>query len=220
MQLQDLVLLAHFIFFNVMILRAITGPRHVQTHILIVVTALFTPFIAFDWTQFGAVPAEAWIFCGAFVVIQAIHTAFHLLRPTAIHAHGPEILFQPLICLWVVELRYTLAPSLWYRGSLGLFVFCLETLFLSLGVLMFVYISRGTSIPDDMVDVKREPLTSEGNAAFFAASAAALMLTLFVVFRSPLWLLASVVAFAVVRALLGPELDTGRSSLRSTAEPR
>lgn len=204
MQLQDLILVAYFLLFNATVIGGITGPRHTLTHLLIVVTALFTPFISFDLSRLGDVPLDAWIFCAAFLVMQAIHTAFHVLRPHAIHAHGPEILFQPMIVIWVVALRYTIDPALWYRGNLGLFFFCLETLFLSLGVLMLNFIAELTSLPGDDVDVLKQPLSSKANAGFLTGVATTLMLTLFVVFGSPLWLLGATIAFTAVRMFLGP----------------
>jgi hypothetical protein len=217
MQLQDLVAIVYVVLFHLTVLGGITGPRHVPTHLLIVLTGLFTPFVAFDWARLGDVPLEAWVFCGAFVLIQAIHTLVHMIWPPSIHARGPEILFQPLIVVWVVALRYTLDPTLWYRGELGVFLFCLETMFLSLGVLMLVYISQGTGMPGDDVDIVNDPLTSNGNSSFFTAVATTLMITLFVVFQDPLWLLGACAAFVAVKGLLGPKPEVSTETTRSLA---
>jgi len=203
---QDLVLVVYFVLFAVTIYRGVTRPAHVPTHVLIVVTALFTPFVSFDWARLADVPAEAWAFCLAFVGMQVAHTAFHVLRPAEVHARGPEILFQPIVCIWVAVLRYQLDPALWYRGHLGVFFFCLGTLYLSLTVLMLIYIGEMTSSPGDDIDLLRRPWRTRDNAAFLISAATAFMVTLYVTFQQPLWLAAAVVAFFGVRAALPPIL--------------
>ncbi len=201
---QDLVLVVYFVLFATTIYRGVTRPAHVPTHVLIVGTALFTPFVGFHWARLADVPAEAWAFCLAFVGMQMVHTAFHVLRPHENHARGPEILFQPIVCIWVAVLRYQLDPTLWYRGHLGVFFFCLGTLYLSLAVLMLVYMGEMTSSPGDDIDLLRRPWRTRDNAAFLVAAASALMVTLFVTFQQPLWLLAAAVAFLAVRTALPP----------------
>jgi len=215
---QDLVLLVYFVLFATTIYRGVTRPAHVPTHVLIVVTALFTPFVSFEWSRLGDVPAEAWAFCVAFVGMQVVHTAFHVSRPNEIHARGPEILFQPIVCIWVAVLRYELDPTLWYRGHLGVFFFCLGTLYLSLAVLMLIYVGEMTSSPADDIDLLRQPWRTRDNAAFLIGAASALMVTLFVTFQQPLWLLAAVVAFYAVRAAL-PPLRTAGAQDRRVSSP-
>lgn len=212
--IQDLVLLVHLALFATTIYRGVTRPAHTPTHMLIVVMALFLPFVSFDWGRLGDVPLEAWAFCVAFTGMQVVHTVFHVLRPTEIHARGPEILFQPIICIWVAVLRYELDPTLWYRGHLGVFFFCLETLYLSLAVLMLVYIGEMTSVPGDDIDLARQSWRSRDNAAFLIAAATALMVTLFVTFQQPLWLVGAVLAFVVVRAALPPIVTAGGAGPR------
>lgn len=202
MRAQDLLLIAYTVIFLTVVYRGITGPRHTQTHMAIVLTALLTPFVAFDLDRLGEVPWEAWAFCAAFFGAQVIHTAFHVLRPQAVHARGPEILFQPIICLWATSLRIQLEPTLWYRGSVGVFFFLVETLFLSLGVLMLIYMAESTSIPDDEIDFLRDPPISRSNAAFLTAIGTTTMVTLYVTTLQAAWLLAAVGVFAALRALL------------------
>ncbi|HMV67112.1 MAG TPA: hypothetical protein PKA64_09695 [Myxococcota bacterium] len=202
MRPQDLLLIAHAILFTTIVYRGVTGPRHTQTHVAIALSAPLTPLIAFDLGRLADVPWEAWAFCGAFVVAQIAHTAFHVLRPREIHANGPEILFQPIICLWATALRVQLDPSLWYRSEVGVFFFLVETLFLSLGVLMLIYMAESTSIPDDEIDLLRDPVTSRSNAAFLTAIGSTTMVTLYVTTLHPAWLLAAVAAFAALRAVL------------------
>jgi hypothetical protein len=194
------------------VLRGVTRPVHNETHVLIIVTALFLPFVSFDLARLGDVPFSAWLFCGAFLLMQVVHTAFHYARPQAVHAVGPEILFQPIICVWVVLLRDSLDPTLWYRGLVGTFFFCLETLFLSLTVLMLIYMAELTSSPGDDIDLARQPWRTADNAAFLTATPTALMVTLAVVFRDPVWLVAAIAVFAGVRALLPPARPTPRMS--------
>ena len=62
-------------------------------------------------------------------------------------------------------LRGSLDPSLWYRGSVGIFFFCFETIFLSLAVLMTIYMSELTSAPDDEIDFARGSVHSKSNSA-------------------------------------------------------
>jgi len=205
MAFQDLILATHFVLFSGTVLRGVTRPVHNQTHILIIVTALFLPFVSFDLARLGDVPFDAWLFCAAFLGMQIVHTAFHYLRPGAVHAVGPEILFQPIICVWVVLLRDGLDPTLWYRGHVGVFFFCLETLFLSLTVLMLIYMAELTSSPADDIDIARQSWRTADNAAFLTATPTALMVTLAVVFHNPAWLVAAVAVFSVVRAVLPPE---------------
>jgi hypothetical protein len=207
---QDLVLLVYFLLFSGTIYRGVTRPAHVPTHVLIVVTAMLTPLVSFEWARLSDVPAQAWAFCLAFVGMQIVHTTFHVSRPNEIHARGPEILFQPIVCIWVAVLRYELDPTLWYRGHLGVFFFCLGTLYLSLAVLMLIYIGEMTSSPSDDIDLLRQPWRSRDNAAFLIAAVTALMVTLFVTFQEPLWLLAAVAGFFAVRAAL-PPLETARA---------
>jgi hypothetical protein len=214
--MQDLVLLVYFVLFAGTIYRGVTRPAHVPTHVGIVVTALFTPFVSFRWERLGDVPLEAWAFCAAFVGMQVVHTGFHLLRPHEVHARGPEILFQPIVCIWAAVLRAELDPTLWYRGHVGVFFFCLGTLYLSLAVLMLVYIGEMTSSPGDDIDLLRRPWRSRDNAAFLVAAASALMVTLFVTFQQPLWLAGAVVAFVAVRAALPPLPTASAVRERST----
>lgn len=203
MHAQDALLAIFFLLQGTTVLVGVLGPNHKPAHLLLIIAALLLPFASFDAARLGEVPAEAWLFCAFYVAVQVIHTGYHYLWKSANHASGPEILFQPVVCMWVVSLRGSLDPSLWYRGTLGVFTFVLGTVFLMLGVLMLTYISEGTSIPGDDIDLRRDPWHSRGNTGFLVAVASASMVTLWVVDRSPLWLAGAAAAFTAVKLLLG-----------------
>jgi hypothetical protein len=204
MGVQDLIVAAYYVLASATIYRGVTRDFHNQTHLGILGLSLFTPFVAFDLGRLRDVPAEAWGVCAFFTGMQVAHTAFHRLRPTAPHAEGPEILFQPIVCIWAAVVRYDLDPTLWYRGDLGAFNFAFAVIFVSLAVLMTIYMGELTSAPGDQIDFARFTLNSRSNAAFLAAGGATLMTTLFVTFRNPAFLVAAVVAFAVTRAAIPP----------------
>lgn len=199
---QDLAIGIWSVLLTGTVVWGITGPRHFSTHVLLIFTALFTPFIAFDLSQ--TLPAEAWAIAAAFVGVQVTHTAVHKIWPQAPHSLGPEILFQPLICIWAASFAERVDPNIWYRGTLGRFFFSMELVFVSLAVLVYIYASEMTSRPDDEIDLKHYTLRSRSNASFLMASNVGLMVTLFVTFGDPLWLAGAVAAFVGTRLLLPP----------------
>lgn len=207
MPLQDLAVVLWLLLLNGAILWGITGPRHQSTHLLLLGTSLFTPFVAYDLTQAEALPLEAWLIAVAFVGVQGAHTAFHAIKPGVPHSRGPEILFQPIVCIWAATFAQRLEPELWYRGELGRFFFCTELIFVSLAVLVYIYAAEMTAREDDEIDFRAYTLRSRSNALFLAASAVGLGVTLYATFDQPAWLLGAVAGFVAVRLIVpaGPE---------------
>jgi len=204
------VLIIHFLLVNATVYRGITRPLHNQTHVMIIISTFFLPFISWDFSQLGNVPDEAWVLCGFYTSMQIIHTLFHIFRPNEVHANGPEILFQPIICIWATSLRVSIDSNLWYRGWVGPLFFCAETIFVSLSVLMTIYMGELTSATDDEIDFFKYPIYSKSNAAFLTAAPSSLLVTLFVAFReplSPLFLLASALVFAFLRKFVPPRAN-------------
>ncbi len=204
---QDLAIALWAVLLTGAVIWGVTGPRHFSTHVLLIGTSLFTPLIAFDLEQAARLPVEAWAIAAAFVGVQLLHTGFHKWRPAAPHSAGPEILFQPMICIWAATFAARLDPTLWYRGTTGRFLFSMELVFVSLAVLVYIYTSEMTSRPDDEIDFKRYTLRSRSNASFLAASNVGLMVTLYATTSDPLWLAGAALAFVVTRLLVpfGPE---------------
>jgi|JI6StandDraft_1071083.scaffolds.fasta_scaffold17488_4 hypothetical protein len=207
MPFQDVAIGVWLITLVGAVLWGITGPRHLSTHLLLIVTSLFTPLIAFDLRRASELPPEALAIVAAFVGVQLVHSAFHVVRSSAPHSAGPEILFQPIICIWATTFAQRLDPTLWYRGVMGRFFFSMELVFVSLAVLVYIYMSQMTSRPDDEIDFAKYTLRSLSNASFLAASNLALMVTLYATTSQPLWLAGAAIAFVVTRLFLplGPE---------------
>jgi hypothetical protein len=204
MNVQDFVVVAYLTLLMVAIGRGVTGPRHIQTHVLLIMTGFFVPFISFDLATLHELPIEAWGVCGAFLFAQVLHAAFHLIKPEAPHRDGPEILMQPLLVVWVVAVRHTVPPDLWYRGDLGVFLFCTSILFVSLAVLMVIYMGGSTAQASDEIDFLAYTLRSPSNVGFVVASATATGVTLFVTFGNGLFLVGAIVAFLGLKVLLPP----------------
>jgi hypothetical protein len=220
---QDVLLILYAILLNTTVFRGITRPAHLQTHVLIIVGAICVPFISFDFEKLGDVPGEAWAFCGSFVVVQTLHTLFHYLYPKAIHANGPEILFQPIVCIWGAMLRVSIRPDVWYRGELGVLYFATSTIFISLAVLMVIYMAELTSSPDDEIDFYKDSIYTKSNSAFIGAIPASLFVTLFITFYreplSPLLLLAATVSFIALRVVVPPKDVPNQSAAANVAAP-
>lgn len=202
MPFQDLALGLWAVLLAGTVVWGVTGPRHLSTHVLLIGTSLFTPLIAFDLSRAASLPAEAWAIAAAFVGVQLTHTLFHRLRPQAPHSLGPEILLQPLICLWAVTFAQRLDPALWLHGAWGRFCFSMELVFVSFAVLVYIYVAEMTARPDDQIDFVRYTLRSRSNAAFLAASNVGLMVTLYATFDDPRWLAGGVLAFVATRWLV------------------
>ncbi len=205
MNTQDIIAITYVVLLNAIILRGITGPRHMQTHLLLIVTALFVPFISFDIHRLAELPASAWGVCAAFLFAQILHTAFHAWKPDAPHREGPEILMQPLLIVWAVSVRFTVPADLWYRGELGVFLFTTAILFVSLAVVMVIYMGGLTERADDEIDFMAYTVRSPSNAGFLVASAVSTAVTLFVTFGHPGFMVAAIVAFLALKVVLPPE---------------
>lgn len=202
MSAQDMVVVLFYGLMNAVVYRGITGPRHVQTHVSLVVMALFTPVVAFRWSALGDVPAEAWALMGSFVAAQLANTAFHFAQPKGVHGRSPEVFVQTALALWCVSLRPRIDPSLWHRGSLGAFGFCFQFVFVTLSVMMTIYLAELTSHTGDEIDFVAYVPFSRSNAAFLAGAVGALAMTLFATFGDARYLAAGAIGFGVMRFAL------------------
>ena len=72
-------------------------------------------------------------------------------------------------------------------------------MFIGLGTLMYIYISNGTSITGDNVDLIKYTKNSRSNAAFLTVGPVALFITLFAVFINYYFLLGAVFIFVINR---------------------
>lgn len=210
MPAQDIAIALWALLLTGTVLWGITGPRHLSTHVLLIGTSLFTPFIAFDLSRRASLPMEAWLVAGAFVGVQLTHTLFHVLRPRAPHSAGPEILCQPIVCIWATSFAATLPAELWYRGTVGRFLFSMELVFVSLAVLVYIYASEMTARPDDEIDFRHYTLKSRSNASFLMASNVGLMVTVYATTGAPIWLGGAALAFALTRLLVPPGAEAQR----------
>jgi hypothetical protein len=199
MQFQDALAVFYLLLTLGFVARGATGPRHNETHWGIMVSAILMPFAAFDLGKLDQVPMEAWAFCAFGVGAQLVYGVFHKVYDQSSHSRGPEIVFQPALMFWTMGLRGTIDPDVWYREEVGIFLFCFQGIFIGLAVLMVVYVSEGTSLPGDRIDLVKNEFNSKSNAALLAVGPPALLLTLYVVFQQPLLVVIACVVFGVLR---------------------
>lgn len=185
-----------------------SGPRHRGVHNVLVVVASMIPFVAFDLSRAAELPTEVWAFCAAYVVGHSANAAYHYLRPEGIHANSGEAIMQVTFAVWAAVVRMSVAPELWYRGSLGTALFCLATIWVTLVVLVSLYQSELTSHARDAFDFLQEPLNSKSNAAILTATPATMMLALYVAFLNPWFIVAAFGSWVVLRVALTPDPTT------------
>ena len=198
-------------FFVVMVLATLVwgtiGDHHRHVHHSIVILALLTPAVSFDFAKWDAITSEVWIFSVAYVLGHTLNLAFHYVWPTSNHAQSAEALVQCTFAVWATSLRYTIDPSLWYRGDLGTALFCFATIWVTLVVLMTIYQSELTSYHSDHFDFLRNPVRGRSNAAILTCAPPALGIALFVALSNLWFLLAGTLGWLVLRLGLAPDLN-------------
>jgi hypothetical protein len=202
MTIQDVLIAAFVIISMVTVYGVARGRNHVASHVWILVSALFPPFICFRWDKLDQVPAQAWAVCATLIVAQCLYTAFHILRPKLTHARSPETFFQIGVAMWAVSVRHMADPDIWYRGWVGMLFFCFANVYISTAVLMSIYLGGAAELPTDRMNVPAYGPFAPGNAGLLAGSATAMMFTLWATFDNPLLLLGAGVAFATCRYVL------------------
>src|SRR5689334_2343904 len=139
MALQDLAIALDVGLVLAAFTLAVTGPHHLLAHVLFIVAGVVLPFACFDLARAGDVPLQAWLYCAFYAGGHAANTLFHVLRPQANHSLGPEVFVQTVGIAFGATVRATLDPTLWYRGTVGVLVFCLTSLYVLMIVVMVYY---------------------------------------------------------------------------------
>ena len=189
----------YLIFTISFVIAGITGDRHNFTHMGVFISSILIPFVAIKSNMMSAMPSEFWIYYVFGILCQLTFTLFHKFYSSVVHSRGPEVVLQIVLTVWTVALRITLPGDIWSNGYFGIFLFCFQGMFIGLGTLMYIYISNGTSITGDNVDLIKYTKNSRSNAAFLTVGPVALFITLFAVFVNYYFLLGAVFIFVINR---------------------
>lgn len=214
-QWQDVAVALYLIILGSALQYGTSGPdgasRHTSTHVHILILSIFPPFMSFNWCYVKDVPEEGWILCFFMFFAQCLHTGVHVKWPDAPHNLGPEILSQPLLCMWVTQFVRKCPPHVWYRGDAGAFLFTVSTFFTCLAVVMVIY-HHGTTIADDVINFQTFTLTSNGNYFFTLAGGTSLLLSFYVAWGNAMYVMAAMVFQLLFRVCVIPTKSTIRNS--------